>query len=245
MKLLGVCWKLLRATAHAVVGFLTIKILFPRLSQAHREARVQVWAGELLRIVGIELVVNGMPPAAGPVLLVANHISWLDIVVMHASRHCRFVSKSDVKSWPFVSTLADGAGTLYLERESRRDAHRVVVKMAERLRAGDILAVFPEGTTGDGITLMPFHANLIQAAIEASVPVQPVALKFVDPATGATSLAPSYVGDETLIGSIWRTLTAPGLRAVVTFGVAQGAEGQTRRLWAQALREVIESLRRV
>ena len=245
MKLLGVCWKLLRATAHVVVGFLTIKILFPRLSQAHREARVQVWAGELLRIVGIELVVNGTPPAAGPVLLVANHISWLDIVVMHASRHCRFVSKSDVKSWPFVSTLADGAGTLYLERESRRDAHRVVVQMAERLRAGDILAVFPEGTTGDGITLMPFHANLIQAAIEASVPVQPVALKFVDPATGATSLAPSYVGDETLIGSIWRTLTAPGLRAVVTFGVAQGAEGQTRRLWAQALREDIERLRRV
>lgn len=245
MRLLGVCWKLLRAAAHAVVGFLTIKILFPRLSPAHREARVQVWAGELLRIVGIELVVNGTPPAAGPVLLVANHISWLDIVVMHASRHCRFVSKSDVKSWPFVSTLADGAGTLYLERESRRDAHRVVAQMAERLRAGDILAVFPEGTTGDGITLMPFHANLIQAAIEASVPVQPVALKFIDPATGATSLAPSYVGDETLIGSIWRTLAARELRAVVTFGAAQEAGGKTRRLWAQALREDIERLRQV
>jgi 1-acyl-sn-glycerol-3-phosphate acyltransferase len=243
MKLLRFCSMLLRAMAHAVSGFWTIKTLFPKLEQVEQEGRVQVWAGEMLRIVGIELEVKGSAPVRGPVLLVANHISWLDILVMHASRHCRFVSKSDVKGWPFVSTLAHGAGTLYIERESRRDAHRVVVQMAERLRAGDILAVFPEGTTGDGITLLPFHANLIQAAIEASVPVQPVALKFVDAASGAVSFAPSYVGDETLIGSIWRTLTARGLKAVVTFGVAQPPQGQTRRLWAQTLREDIERLR--
>jgi 1-acyl-sn-glycerol-3-phosphate acyltransferase len=197
----------------------------------------------MLRIVGIELVVKGRPPVAGPVLLVANHISWLDILVMHAARHCRFVSKSDVRSWPFVGTLSDGAGSLYIERESRRDAHRVVTQMAESLRAGDILAVFPEGTTGDGVTLKHFHANLIQAAIEASVPVQPVALKFVDAASGATSFAPSYVDDETLAGSIWRTLTAPPLKAVVVFGEPQPPQGQTRRAWAQTLREDIEGLR--
>ncbi|UUZ67114.1 1-acyl-sn-glycerol-3-phosphate acyltransferase [Polaromonas sp. P2-4] len=243
MKLLRFCSMLLRAMAHAVSGFWTIKTIFPKLEQVEQEGRVQVWAGEMLRIVGIELEVKGSAPVRGPVLLVANHISWLDILVMHASRHCRFVSKSDVKGWPFVSTLAHGAGTLYIERESRRDAHRVVVQMAERLRAGDILAVFPEGTTGDGITLLPFHANLIQAAIEASVPVQPVALKFIDAASGAVSFAPSYVGDETLIGSIWRTLTATGLKAVVTFGEAQAPQGQTRRLWAQTLREDIERLR--
>jgi len=245
MRWLGISWKLLRATLHAARGFWAIKTAFPRLEQADREARVHVWAGEMLRIVGIELVVNGTPPAAGPVLLVANHISWLDILVMHASRHCRFVSKSDVKGWPFVSTLAHGADTLYIERESRRDAHRVVLQMAVRLRAGDILAVFPEGTTGDGVTLKPFHANLIQAAIEAAVPVQPVALKFIDKASGATSFAPSYVDDETLVGSISRTLSARGLKAVVTFGEPQVSEGQTRRVWAQALREDIERLRQM
>jgi 1-acyl-sn-glycerol-3-phosphate acyltransferase len=243
MRWLRFCWTLLRATTHAVQGFWTIKTLFPKLSQADREARVQVWAGAMLRIVGIELVVKGTPPAAGPMLLVANHISWLDILVMHAARHCRFVSKADVRDWPFVRTLSDGAGSLYIERESRRDAHRVVTQMAERLRAGDILAVFPEGTTGDGITLKPFHANLIQAAIEAAVPVQPVALKFIDAASGAVSFAPSYVDDETLAGSIWRTLTAPPLKAVVVFGEPQLPQGQTRRVWAQALREDIERLR--
>lgn len=245
MKLAGFCWMLARAMAHALHGFWTIKTLFPRLEQADQEARVQVWAGQMLHIVGIELVVKGTPPGLGPMLLVSNHISWLDIVVMHAARHCRFVSKADVKDWPFVRTLADGAGTLYIERESRRDAHRVVVQMADRLRAGDILAVFPEGTTGDGLILKPFHANLIQAAIEASVPVQPVALKFIDAATGETSFAPSYVDDETLTGSIWRTLTAKRLTAVVTFGVAQSPAGQTRRLWSQSLREDIERLRQL
>ena len=243
MRLAGVLWKLLRAFGHAVGGFFTICFVFPRLDQRRREGRVQVWAARMLRIVGIELVVYGQPPLAGPVLLVANHISWLDILVMHAARHCRFVSKADVKKWPFVSTLAGGAGTLYIERESRRDAHRVVTQMAERLRAGDILAVFPEGTTGDGITLKPFHANLIQAAIEAGVPVQPLSLRFVEAATGATSFAPSYVDDETLAGSIWRTLTAPGLKAVVRYGAPQTAEGKNRRLWAQSLRDDIEKLR--
>lgn len=230
---------------HALQGYWTIKTLFPKLEQHDRHARVNVWAGQMLRIVGIELRVQGTPPAAGPVLLVANHISWLDILVMHASRHCRFVSKSDIKKWPFVATLSDGAGTMYLERESRRDAHRVVTLMAGRLRAGDILAVFPEGTTGDGITLKPFHANLIQAAIEAQVPAQPVALKFIDAASGQASFAPSYVDDETLAGSIWRTLTAPPLIAVVTFGSAHSPDGQTRRVWSQALREDIEQLRRL
>lgn len=243
MRVLKVGWKLMRAVPHAVVGFWTIKTVFPRISMAEREARVQVWAGQMLRITGIDLVVKGSPPAAGPVLLVANHISWLDILVMHASRHCRFVSKADVKSWPFVATLADGAGTLYIERESRRDAHRVVAQMAGRLREGDILAVFPEGTTGDGITLKPFHANLVQAAIEADAPVQPVALRFIDPRTGETSFAPSYVGDETLTDSIWRTLSAPALTAVVTFGEPQLAEGRNRRSWAQSLRDDIEQLR--
>lgn len=245
MKLPGAGLKLLRAMRHAAAGFWTIKTLFPRIDQGDREARVHGWAGAMLQIAGIELVVNGTPPASGPVLLVANHISWLDIVVLHAARHCRFVSKSDVRNWPFVRTLADGAGTLYLERESRRDAHRVVAQMAERLGAGDILAVFPEGTTGDGITLKPFHANLIQAAIAASVPVQPVALKFIDAASGAMSLAPSYVDDETLVGSIWRTLAARRLTAVVTFGAPQAAQGQSRREWAHSLREEIERLRQV
>ena len=243
MKLITVLRRLLHGFAHAVVGYATIKLVFPRILKAEQERRVTVWAQRMLQIAGIELVVRGQPPHQGPVLLVANHISWLDILVMHAARHCRFVSKSDIKTWPLISTFADGAGTLYVARESRRDAHRVVGQMAERLTAGDILAVFPEGTTGDGITLLHFHANLIQSAIEANVGIQPVGLRFVDAATGEMSFAPSYVGNETLMGSIWRTLSAPPLKAVVVFGELQAAGGRNRRVWAQTLRTDIEQLR--
>ncbi|MBW8313713.1 MAG: 1-acyl-sn-glycerol-3-phosphate acyltransferase, partial [Hydrogenophaga sp.] len=155
---------------------------------------VREWSRQMLRIMGVELVVCGTPPANGPVLLVANHISWLDIVVMNAAQPARFVSKADVKHWPVLGALITGAGTLYIERESRRDAMRVVHQMAERLRAHDTIAVFPEGTTGDGRSLLPFHANLFQAAISANAPVLPVAMTYVDGASGARSDAPLFIG---------------------------------------------------
>ena len=179
----------------------------------------------------------------GPVLLLANHISWLDIPVMHAAHHCRFVSKSDVQDWPLVGTLATAAGTLYIERSSRRDASRMVGLMEAALRDNDVLAVFPEGTTGDGRALLPFHANLLQAAVLADALAQPVGLRFVEQASGQASYAPSYTGDETLLGSIWRTVCAPPLVAVVHYGEPQRAQGRQRRDWTAHLRETVDSLR--
>lgn len=244
MRSLRALWRLLRALVHALAGWLTIALAFPRWSQQRRDAAVQAWALRMLRILGIPLHVQGPAPAQGPVLLVSNHLSWLDILVMHAARHCRFVSKADVKHWPLIGTLATGAGTLYIEREKRRDAMRVVHHMAESLKAGDIVAVFPEGTTGDGSALLPFHANLFQAAISAGSPVQPVALRFVDRTTGRDSGSPLYVGDDTLLGSLWRTLVGRPFVAHVRFGAPQQADGRERRQWADDLREAVEELRR-
>jgi 1-acyl-sn-glycerol-3-phosphate acyltransferase len=236
-------WRLCRAVLHALRGWLTIKLFFPHWPQARCEATVQAWAQGMLRVLGIPLQVHGRPPVRGPVLLVANHLSWLDILVLHAARHCRFVSKSDVKHWPLIGTLATGGGTLYIEREKRRDAMRVVHHMAESLQAGEIVAVFPEGTTGDGQSLLPFHANLIQAAISAHAPVQPVALRFIDQASGDNSIGPLYLGEETLLDSLWRTLAGPPFVAQVRFGEPQVAEERDRRQWAQELHAVVDALR--
>ena len=244
MRALRGGWRLLRAVQHALHGWLVIVLLFPRWPPLRREETVQAWALKMLKVLGIALEVRGHPPAAGPMLLVANHISWLDILVMHAARHCRFVSKADVRHWPLIGTLATGGGTLYIERESRRDAMRVVHHMAESLKRGEIVAVFPEGTTSDGEDLLPFHANLIQAAISADVPAQPVALSFLDTATRKTSLAPCYVGDDTLAQSLWRTLGGPPITAVVRYGTPRKAGGKGRREWAAELRSAVDDLRR-
>ena len=242
MNTLRAAWKLARASWHALVGLLTIVLLFPRLSLEQRQLRTQVWSLQMLKCLGIELVLRGQPASSGPMLLVANHISWLDITSLHAARYCRFVSKADIRKWPVIGTLAAGVGTLFIERESRRDAMRVVHHMTESLRAGDVLAVFPEGTTSDGLSVLPFHANLLQAAIAAQAPVQPVAMRFIDQATGHISTAPCYINDDTLLVSIWRTLRAPGIAVVITFGEPQAAEGKTRRDWAHALKINIENL---
>ncbi len=243
MHLFRVLIKLLHLLWHIAVGWWTIRRDFPQMDDAERGQRVQAWSVQVLKVFGIPLRVHGTPPAHGPLLLVANHLSWLDIAVIHAAGYCRFVSKSDVKHWPIVGTLAAGAGTLFIERESRRDAMRVVHHMTERLRAGDVLGVFPEGTTGDGRSMLPFHANLLQAAISADAPVLPLALRFVDVHTGAAHFAPSFVGDETLVGSIWRTLAATSLGAEVRFGVPERAEGRDRRSWAQDLQQQVQALR--
>ena len=233
----------MRGLWHVFMGMWTIYFRFPQLSPEQREMRVQAWALQFLALWGIHLRVLGQPVASGPALMVANHISWLDILVIHAARHCRFVSKSDIREWPLVGMLATGAGTLYIERTSRKDALRMVKDMADAMRNGDVVAVFPEGTTSDGRELLPFHANLIQAAIQAEAPVQPMSLQFVDARTGVPSFAPCYIGDDTLIGSMWRTLTAPPIIAVVHFGEPQHANGRDRRAWAQDLRAQVLHLR--
>jgi 1-acyl-sn-glycerol-3-phosphate acyltransferase len=243
MNRLRAVGRLMRGMLHVVAGFWLIYVRFPQLQPSHREAAVQAWAQRMLVLWGIRLEVMGEPPHSGPVLVVANHISWLDILVLHAARHCRFVSKSDVKHWPLIGALATGSGTLFIERASRRDAMRVVHHMADALRAGEVVAVFPEGTTGDGIHMLPFHGNLIQAAISANAPVVPVALRFADSLSGQTSLAPCYIGEDTLLGSLWRTLCTPGITAIVSFGVPQHAEGRDRRVWAGELHDIIDGLR--
>ena len=240
---LRAAWRLWRALLHALGGLATILVVFPRLHEPQREARVQAWSRRMLALLNVRLEVRGEPPRTGPVLLVANHISWLDILVMHAARYCRFVSKADVRRWPLIGTLATGGGTIYIERESRRDAMRVVHAMAASLQRGEVVAVFPEGTTSDGAKLLPFHANLIQAAVSAHVPAQPVGLSFIDAATRAASRTPIYIGDDTLAASLWRTVSGPPLVAVVHYGEPQQALGRSRREWAADLRSAVAALR--
>ncbi len=234
--------RLLRLSGHLLGGLWNLRVQFAGLDAAQRTARVQGWSARALVLLGVRLNVQGVWPAGGPLLVLCNHVSWLDILVLNAAYPCRFVSKADVRHWPLIGRLVEGSGTLFIEREKRRDAMRVVHHLAEHLRQGEVLAVFPEGTTSDGTQVLPFHANLLQAAVVTEAPALPLALCYVDERSGQRNDAPVYVGDATLLGSMWRTARSRGLQARLKVGLPDWAGGRDRRTWAQGLRAEVERL---
>lgn len=235
-------WRTVHALWWAVWGVWVITQRFPKLNPEQRAAQVQLWSQRMLRAFGVRVQSQGQV-WSGPVLRVANHLSWLDILVMNAVAPSRFVSKAEVRQWPLIGTLTVGAGTLLIEREKRRDAMRVVHHMAESLQAGDAVAVFPEGTTSNGEALLPFHANLLQAAVVTDAPVQPWALRYRHARTGQPHHAPLFVGDTTLAASLLSTLLASDLVAEVRLGQIQHCDGRDRRSWAEDLHRAVNGLR--
>ena len=238
MRELRALWRIARVALHALHGLAIVVVTFRALSVEQRRRRIQWWSARLFDLLGARLeVVGDVHP--GATLLAANHISWLDIAAIHAvAPHARFVSKAEVKHWPLINRLVDAGATLYIERSRTRDAMRVVHEIAAALRAGETVAVFPEGTTTNGRTLLPFHANLLQAAISTATPVQPVALRFSD-ATQPISTVASYVGNTTLLQSVWSIARSHGLRVRVTLLLAEGSAHADRRALATRIRDLI------
>lgn len=226
-------WRLLRVLAHVLRAYVASYVFWPRLDDKGRHDVALNWSRQLLRILGIGLDVTGQA-RPGAKLVVANHVSWLDIVAINSTVPSRFVSKAEVGGWPLVGRVVTAAGTLYLTRERRRDAMRVLGLMAKALREGHTVAVFPEGTTGSGHGLLHFHGNLLQAAIDAEVPVQPVVLRYSDPAHEVSPRA-AYVGDMTLMQSLWAIVTSRSLCIHVLILPPQGTQHADRRALATLL----------
>jgi len=163
------------------------------------------WNAGLLAVLDLQVDARGQ--AQHGALIVSNHVSWLDIPVIVAHAETRFVSKSEVARWPVAGWLANAAGTFYIER-GRHAMRPLLDRLVPFLRDGGTVTIFPEGTTTDGASVGHFHARMFAAAIEAGVPVQPVALRFAPNADGQ-DLAP-FVGDDDLASHILRLLRSRG-----------------------------------
>lgn len=246
MRAVLAVWRLLRAVVHVLHGMAVMAFRFPSLDAAGRQARIGWWSAGLLRALGIGLNVQGRPPlpAAQPLLVVANHVSWLDIAAVHALLpQARFVSKAGVLKWPLLGWLICGAGTIFIERERKRDSVRVVHAMRDALASGQTVAVFPEGTTGSGVDLLPFYPNLLQAAIATATPVQPIALRYADDSS-SFSAAAAYVGDTTLLQSLWNVASARGLQVHLdVLAPVDSAHADRRQLAADLRHRIQERLR--
>jgi len=204
-------YRVARTGVHVIEGVATTTFVFPLLSPAARRKAIARWSRRLLRMLNVDARVHGAPALDGNVLVVANHVSWLDIFVLNALTPVRFVAKAELARWPVAGRMIRGVGTLFVERERRKDARRVNAHAADALSRGDIVAVFPEGTTTDGSELLPFKSALLQPIVDAQGRVQPMAIRYRGPG-GEPSRAPAYVGDESFFASFWRVT---GTRALV------------------------------
>jgi 1-acyl-sn-glycerol-3-phosphate acyltransferase len=214
-------------------------ILTPRLDVPSRRALGLRFARRLLRTLGVAVASRGAPPArGGPLLVVANHVSWLDVYVLNAMLEARFVAKSETASWPLVGAVVRGFDAIQIVRGSFRDAYRVRGTVATVLRAGERVVVFPEATTTDGGTLGRFHPALFQAAIDAGVRVLPVALRYRRP-DGSPAPEAAFVGEMTFAESLARVVGARALRAELTFLPVLETHGRTRRELAGLARELV------
>jgi 1-acyl-sn-glycerol-3-phosphate acyltransferase len=219
-----------RVSLHVFQGIATTAFVFPMIGLPRRQALIRRWSERLLRIMHVEARVQGLPAAGlpGNMLIVANHISWLDIFVLNTVQPARFIAKAELKRWPLVGLMIAGCGTLFIERERRRDAHRVNDHAREVLAAGDTIAIFPEGTTTDGTTLLPFHGSLLQPVIDARGHLQPIAIRYLK-RDSTHNDAPAYVGETTFMGSFWRVLGERAMVVEMTLVPALAAQARHRR----------------
>jgi 1-acyl-sn-glycerol-3-phosphate acyltransferase len=200
---------------------------------------IRWWQGTLMRIFGFRVVRRG-EPLPGAALLVANHLSWLDITMIHSQRMACFVAKSEIARWPLVGWLATRGGTIYHRRGSTESLSSVAQVMVEHLRRGDAVAVFPEGGTGPGDRVRTFHARIFQAAIDAGVPAQPVALRFTR--AGEPTHAIAFRPNERFLPNFVRVLGERATTAEVMFLEPVPPEANRRRMAEAARARIVSAL---
>lgn len=238
-RLFAVVRAILRGTlviVHLGIGLSMATIVsldfFERLDRARLAGW---WHRVLLRILGIRVRRHGQPVASAH-LSVANHISWLDISVINASEPVRFVAKSEIRQWPLAGWLATAAGSFYLRR-GKGDAPRLVDRVSVYLRNGGSVALFPEGTTTDGSSMLRFHARMFAPAVKARCAVQPIALRYH--AADGRVVAP-FVGDDDLLRHVLRVLQVPRLDVELRYCAPIEASGRERSELANAAQAAIE-----
>jgi len=227
-----------RVLIHALIGLPLVLLTFLpglrdwSLGSATLMERVQRWwARDLLSLLGIDVVISGRVPNE-PAMYVANHISWLDVLLLRVLAPMWMVAKAEIRHWPLVGAVAELAGTLFIQRGSEISRRRIQRRMSALLRRGQSVGLFPEA----GIPAEPgvgrFHARLFGPAIRAKVPVVPVTIRYERDGDLHEILV--FRAGESFVGNLLRVLRQPRLRALVMISqpvrAASGGRSELARL---------------
>lgn len=223
------CFRGVRVACHIFYGIL-LACIFPALKQKIRRQIMQRWSRALLDILHVIFEVRGgyQPANLNGRILVANHVSWLDVFALNAVVPACFVAKSEIRDWPLLGWLCHRAGTLFVKRNIRRDTVRINREISSVIKQGECIAVFPEGTSTDSELPGHFHSSLLQVAVDINVAIWPVAIRYHDSAGKANSDA-AFVGDMTFIQSLWKIMCSPSLHVTLYYLPPLSNEGKNRR----------------
>lgn len=210
-----------------------------RQASRWRAGIFRAWAAGTARVIRMRIEVRGSAPRP-PFFLVSNHLGYVDVILLASLLDCVFIAKSDVAGWPVLGRLCRSVSTLFIDRESKRDIPRVIDSVADTLKAGVGVILFPEATSSDGSGVLPFRPSLLEAAARARLPVSYATLTYRTP-EGATPayLSVCWWGEMTFGPHLLKLLRLPGFHATVVFG-AQSFREDDRKILAQKLRHAIE-----
>jgi 1-acyl-sn-glycerol-3-phosphate acyltransferase len=231
--------RLTHMAALLVKGLAICQFRFPRMTDTQKDHEIRRWSRRLLAASGMRVKAVGAP-ARWPerTMIATNHISWIDVFAVLAVAPGVFVAKSEIKSWPLIGRLVAEVGTLFIERERKSHVRRMNESIVAALASGRRVAICPEGTTTEGDQLLRFRAALLQPAIDARATLQPLGIRYLD-AHGEFSRAAAYVGDMSLVASMWNIVSEPRMTAELRFSDALLSHEFDRRALARVAEERI------
>lgn len=213
---------------HIVIGLFLGLVVFRFINWDARTDLIKLWSRALLKVIGVKLVLDH-PPVHTPMrgLQVGNHSSWMDIFVSNSIQASRFLAKSEIKQWPVLGTLVTSAGTLYVERGNRHSIRKTNDEISASAHKGELIGLYPEGTTTDGTHLLPFKGNLLQPAIDNQMLLYPMGISYKK--NGHYTPLAAYAGDTSLLASFWELTSSFGVSAHVSYGKPIAAGQYTSR----------------
>jgi len=225
-----------RLIAAFVNAYWILWFRFPKMSREQKLREIQQWSQNILKVIGIHLQTTQrdthcvIPPAR---LLVTNHVSWVDILVIQALQPSVFVAKEEVRQWPVIGSLAKACGVVFVNRNSMLASRRMVDEVANAMHHGYQVACFPEGTSSDGQDVKTFHANVFEAAIQRQSTVQTMAVRYQHAVTGELCTEAAFTGDMGFVGSLRQVLRTTPITVTVSLGPCLSAQHHSRRTLAQ------------
>ncbi len=237
---LGRSFRLARAAVHVLDAVVRVTVLFPWCTASSRRCHIAAWSQKALRIFGLRTT-NSVRPfkGSGARLLVANHVSWLDVFAIWSATDATFVAKGEVGGWPVIGSLARRLGVIFIDRSRRRDAMTASRQVANLLGQGRNVCIFPEGTSTNGREFQSFHAALFQPAIDAGVAVQPIAIRYLR-ANGELATEAAFTGDMSLVRSMWRLAGTDRITVDIAYLPLVHTAGLDRRIAATLAHALID-----